>query len=102
AKAILSLIARLVRHIPNYISITGHTNSIRYTGMTRNYTNWELSADRANAVRRFLISVQMDPEQIARVVGKADLDPIDREHPNAAANRRISLVLLKKSVLPYH
>lgn len=101
-KRLLLLIAERIRFIPNYIAIEGHTNSIHYASKRKGvmYSNWELSTDRANATRRFLIESGMDQEQVARIVGKADTAPVDRENPSAPENRRITLTLLKKTVLP--
>ncbi|MCH2037278.1 MAG: OmpA family protein [Rickettsiales bacterium] len=98
----LILIAERIRYLPNYIAIEGHTNSIHYASKRGGimYSNWELSTDRANATRRFLVESGMDPEQVVRIVGKADTSPINIENPSAPENRRITITLLKKTVLP--
>ena len=72
------------------IKITGHTDARLYA--TENYTNWELSADRANAARRMLLEVGVPTERIDEVSGRADRDPIG-ENPNDPVNRRIAIVL---------
>jgi chemotaxis protein MotB len=76
------------------ISIAGHTDSSRYA--SDEYTNWELSADRANAARRLLIRGGVPEKRIAQVVGLADTVPFDRENPYNPRNRRISIIVLSK------
>jgi chemotaxis protein MotB len=97
----LVMLTDILRHMPNYVAITGHTNSIPVLGRV-NYGNWELSADRANATRRFLVSSGLQSEQIARVTGKSDNSPFNPRQPEAAVNNRITIVLLRKSILPSH
>jgi hypothetical protein len=93
---ILYEVARNINDIPNHISITGHTDSSPYTGRP-NYSNWELSADRANAARRALIVGGMSEERIGRVVGLADSIPYDPLDPKAPINRRINIVVMNRS-----
>ncbi len=100
AKKILAKIANLVKDIPNYIQITGHTSSVTYS-KDENYTNWELSADRANAARRFLLKAGIETAQIARILALADQEPIDSEHPEALKNSRVVVTLLRKTILAY-
>jgi chemotaxis protein MotB len=97
---ILSKIAELIRYSPNFIAISGHTdkNSERQS----NYTNWELSADRANATRRFMVDEGIATEQIARVVAHADTDPLLPNDVNSPRNRRIEIILLRNSLMPFH
>ncbi len=76
------------------ISIAGHTDSSRYA--SDEYTNWELSADRANAARRLLIKGGVPEKRIAQVVGLADTVPFDKENPYNPRNRRISIIVLSK------
>ncbi|HXA71909.1 MAG TPA: OmpA family protein, partial [Stellaceae bacterium] len=82
----------------NKVSITGHTDAAPYA-FGRNYTNWELSADRANASRRELVSDGVSADRIEKVVGLADRDPLAPEDPRAPRNRRISIVLLREAKL---
>ncbi|MBS0236298.1 MAG: OmpA family protein [Proteobacteria bacterium] len=100
AKGVLSKVAKLVQFSPNFIAITGHTDKNLALADT-NYTNWELSTDRANAARRQLIASGIAEEQISKVVGKADTEPLEA-NPYSAKNRRISVTLLRNSVMPYH
>ncbi len=93
--SILREIAKLVNSVPNKISIAGHTDARRYQSDS-GYSNWELSADRANASRRQLMSGGMRPDKIVRVVGLASMALHDKDDPNSPANRRITLTVLKK------
>lgn len=94
ADAILRELATLINQVPNRVSITGHTDARPLR--KEDYTNWELSTDRANAARRALVDGGADPDQIARVVGLADSIPFNKKDPEAAINRRISIIVLNK------
>jgi chemotaxis protein MotB len=96
---LLAKVADVVRKTDNKVAIVGHTDGISYGGK-RDYSNWELSTDRANASRRFLTETGLDENRIFRVEGKADQEHFDKEHPEAPQNRRISIILLKKSIAP--
>ena len=100
AKNTLAKIAKIARYLPNYISISGHTSTTSF-GSTNNYDPWELSSMRANETRKFLISSGMDKEQIARIIGKADQEPLDSQDPSNIANMRIEILILKNTILPY-
>jgi chemotaxis protein MotB len=98
AEALMAKVAAIVTGTGRMVSVTGHTDAIPFqTGSQRD--NWQLSSDRANASRRALIAAGLPEGRIARVVGKADTEPLDPDHPEAAKNRRISIVLLR-SVSP--
>jgi chemotaxis protein MotB len=92
-KKLLDLVAQVVARMPNKISISGHTDSTPYQS-DNGYSNWELSADRANASRRELLAAGLSPDRIANVVGKADTDPLLPDDPSSPRNRRLSIVLL--------
>jgi chemotaxis protein MotB len=94
AKKLISLVTQVIQKLPNKISITGHTDSTQYA-FTAKYTNWELSADRANASRREFVADGLPASRIDRVGGVADQDPLDKDNPGAPQNRRISVVLLR-------
>jgi chemotaxis protein MotB len=98
AQKLMALVALVVRKLPNKVSITGHTDAAPYA-FGRYYTNWELSADRANASRRELVTDGVPAERIEKVVGLADRDPLLPDDPRAASNRRISIVLLREAKL---
>lgn len=95
-RAILAEIAATICTLPNPIQIGGHTDSYQFP--TADYTNWELSADRANAARRELEAACVKPERIRRIVGFADSRPLIVDDPFAAANRRISIMLFFQKV----
>ncbi|HQT25686.1 MAG TPA: flagellar motor protein MotB [Burkholderiales bacterium] len=96
AKAILEEIGKTLNSVPNRISLSGHTDATPYSGGGKNYSNWELSADRANASRRELIRGGMDGTKVLRVVGLASAVPIDRSNPFNPINRRISIIVMNK------
>jgi chemotaxis protein MotB len=92
---ILHEVAKDLNTVPNRISLSGHTDNKAYPG-AGGYSNWELSADRANAARRALLDGGLEREKIARVVGLASSVLFDREHPYNPINRRISIIVMTK------
>ena len=80
--------------VPNRIGITGHTDATPYQGSARNYSNWELSLDRANAARRALIGGGMEGDKIIRVVGLSSSALFDSANPLGPQNRRISIIVM--------
>lgn len=95
AATILRELGSVLKSSSNKISIAGHTDSLKYKG-DDDYTNWELSADRANAARRELITGGVATSKVAQVVGLSDTIPYDRENPYNPRNRRISIIVLTK------
>lgn len=91
---ILRELAKTLVTVPNHISISGHTDGTPFTGVRPNYTNWELSSDRANAARRELYAAGVPATKFGRVVGLADSVHFDRDDPLAPVNRRISIIVL--------
>ena len=63
-------------------------------------TNWDLSADRANATRRFLEQNGLPESRVASVSGNADRELLLPDQPLAAANRRIAIVVLRQAATP--
>ena len=98
-RELMGLVARVVSKLPNKISVTGHTDSTPFPPGAQ-YTNWELSSDRANASRRALIEGGLKADRIEYVTGKAEGDPLFKENPADPRNRRISLVLLRDVPAP--
>ncbi len=92
---ILKTLASYLNSVPNHISLTGHTDIRPYPG-NGNYSNWELSADRANAARRALESGGLEKEKVARVVGLSSSVLFDKEEPQNPINRRISIIVMTK------
>ncbi|MFN7038290.1 MAG: flagellar motor protein MotB [Alphaproteobacteria bacterium] len=98
-KKILSILAKYIRYIPNYLSINGHTSK---DASDSQFDNWQLSSERSNETRKFFIDeAGLDREQIARIVGKADQEPYDTVNPYAVSNMRISLILLRNTIMPF-
>lgn len=91
--AILRELSSFINQVPNHISITGHTDTTAYSSDT-GYTNWELSADRANAARRALVGGGMDDAKVTRVVGLSSSVLFDKTDPQNPINRRISIVVM--------
>ena len=94
-QALLAEIARELDGLPNRISVAGHTDAMPYAGGENGYSNWELSADRANAARRTLVAGGVAEDKVARVEGLASSQLLDAAHPTSPENRRITIVLLK-------
>jgi chemotaxis protein MotB len=95
SKELLEKVAEVVKTLPNKIEISGHTDAKPYVG-GENYTNWELSADRANASRRVLVAAGISPDRLTMIKGRADTDPFVKSDPFDPQNRRISIVLLRE------
>lgn len=94
AVKILMNLAVPLNEVPNRISIAGHTDAHPF--FENELSNWELSANRANAARRALISGGLKPGKVARVVGLADTLLYVKENPMSAVNRRISIIILTR------
>jgi len=93
---ILREIGKTLNQVPNRISLSGHTDAVAYSGGERGYSNWELSADRANASRRELVVGGLEEGKVLRVVGLGSAIPFDKDDPNAPVNRRISIIVMNK------
>ncbi len=97
ARTLMETVADVIQTMPNDISVRGHTDSHKYSpGAT--YTNWELSADRANAARRVLLEKSVAISRLNDVMGKADREHLIAENPLDARNRRISIIMLRETV----
>lgn len=91
---ILKAISRELKGVSNHIMIGGHTDA-HPLALRNGYTNWELSADRANKARNILESNGVNAKRIWAVRGFASTHPINEKDPFASENRRISIVILK-------
>ena len=92
---LLRAVGSLLADVPNRLTLEGHTDALPFAGgPDRAYSNWELSADRANASRRELVSGGLPEDQVLRVQGLAASNPFDRKDPTAPGNRRISIVVM--------
>ena len=93
--AILAELAHYLNTVPNHLSVTGHTDATPYVdGSGR--TNWDLSADRANAARRALEAAGLASDKTARVVGLSSSVLFNKEDPRAPVNRRISIIVMTR------
>lgn len=95
-KEILHEIGKALNDVPNKISLSGHTDSAPYGLGEKGYSNWELSADRANASRRELVYGGMDETKVLRVVGLSSSVLFDKDDPLNPINRRISIIVMNK------
>ena len=93
---LLQEIGRVLNQVDNKVALSGHTDAALYANGDRGYSNWELSADRANASRRELIAGGMEPAKIVRVVGLADSNLLVKDDPKNPLNRRISIIVMNK------
>ena len=93
---ILRAIAPILNDLPNKISLSGHTDDLPYATGERYYSNWELSADRANASRRELIAGGLAEGKVLRVVGMASTMSLKQHGADDAINRRITILVLNK------
>ena len=95
-QVILREIAKVLNEVENRVSLSGHTDTTPYSGGDKGYSNWELSADRANASRRELVAGGMSDTKMLRVVGLSSAVPFDKANPGAPINRRISIIVMNK------
>jgi chemotaxis protein MotB len=95
-RQLMEAVGKVLLPLPNRISISGHTDSSPFKGQP-GYSNWELTSDRANAARRILEGSGITNDRIYQVVGKAASEPLFPEDPHMAANRRLSIVLLREA-----
>lgn len=91
---ILFELASIIKTVPNKISVSGHTDIKPY--LANGYSNWELSADRANAARRALVTGGLPQEKVGRVVGLASSVLLDTAVPDSPVNRRISIIVMNR------
>lgn len=93
-REILHEIGSSLKEVDNLISLAGHTDATQYSSGQRGYSNWELSADRANASRRELVVGGMPQNKLKRIAGMADTNLLDPQNPTNPINRRISVLVL--------
>ena len=96
SKVILREIGRALNAVPNKVSFSGHTDASQFVGGEKGFSNWELSANRANASRREMVAGGMDENKVLRVVGLSSTVLFDKNDPLSSANRRINIVVLNK------
>jgi chemotaxis protein MotB len=91
-REMLEMLAAETGRLHYNLAIEGHTDSRPYVGRA-NYTNWELSADRANFARRIMEASGLNPNQVIEIRGFADQHLKNPDDPAAACNRRISVIV---------
>lgn len=96
ARDILREIAPIINELPNRISILGHTDARAYAGKGAGYSNWELSADRANAARRELVMGGLNGDKLMRVQGLSSSVLYDEKDASNPINRRISIIVMNR------
>jgi len=95
-RELLQEIGTLLGEVPNHLTLEGHTDAQPFAAGDRGYGNWELSADRANASRRELVTGGLPDDRTLRVQGLASSQPFERADPLAATNRRISIIVMNR------
>lgn len=95
-RVILREIGPVLNDLPNKITLSGHTDATPYVAGGNSYSNWELSADRANASRRELVAGGMTEAKVLRVMGVASTMHLNKEDPLDPVNRRISIIVLNR------
>jgi chemotaxis protein MotB len=96
ARALLQRVAQVIQRLPNAISIAGHTDATPFRGGAER-SNWDLSTERANVTRRLLIDAGVADSRIRNLTGHAERDLLIPEQPTAAANRRVSITLIRQA-----
>jgi chemotaxis protein MotB len=97
ARELVAKIAPVLAKLSEPITVTGHTDAEPYRGGEK--TNFELSAERANATRRLLVESGLDEGRFQSIAGDADRDPLMPADPMAAANRRVSILVLRAQTM---
>ena len=95
-RRLVQQLATPLKSMPFRISIAGHTSALKAPSLP-GYGPWELSADRANAVRRVLEAEGVQSGHISMVAGKADTEPLFPDDPFIATNRRVTITLLREA-----
>lgn len=98
-RKLLARVAKAVEGLPNQIEIAGHTDGYGFRSR-RDYDNWSLSLDRANATRKVLLANGLEAARIDAVIGRADTDHIVPDNAWDPRNRRISIMLLREQPAP--
>jgi chemotaxis protein MotB len=92
-RQILALLGHELSGLPNPVLVAGYTDSRGYH-RADGYSNWELSADRANTTRRILSINGVQDRRFSQIRGFADRELKDPDHPFAASNRRIAITMM--------
>ncbi|KQV89610.1 flagellar motor protein MotB [Pelomonas sp. Root1237] len=95
-RELLRELGSVLTEVPNRLTVEGHTDAQAFPGGDKGYSNWELSADRANASRRELVAGGLSEARMLRVQGLAASKLLDAKDPNGALNRRISIIVMNR------
>jgi len=95
-RELLQIIGEVLADVPNRLTLEGHTDAQAFGSGERGYSNWELSADRANASRRELLSGGLPESHVLRVQGLASSKPLEDNDPLSPTNRRISIIVMNR------
>jgi chemotaxis protein MotB len=95
-KKVLDSMANIISKTPNNITIIGHTDSAG-ANLNPNYTNWELSTERALAARRFLSTTQLEQDRVGKIIGMADKELLVAQEPTSPRNRRVTIIVMRGS-----
>ena len=95
-RELLREIGTVLGSVPNHLTLEGHTDAQPFSAGERGYSNWELSADRANASRRELMTGGLAEARVLRVQGLASSLLFDSADPNSPTNRRISIIVMNR------
>jgi chemotaxis protein MotB len=95
-RELLRLIGEVLTEVPNRLTLEGHTDAQPFSGGERGYSNWELSADRANASRRELLAGGLPDDRVLRVQGLASSSLFDKDDARSPINRRISIIVMNR------
>ncbi|MDI4633785.1 flagellar motor protein MotB [Pelomonas sp. V22] len=93
---LLRELGNVLTEVPNRLTIEGHTDATPFPGGEKGYSNWELSADRANASRREMVAGGLSEERMLRVQGLASSKLLDSQDPKSPSNRRISIIVMNR------
>ncbi|MFN4115574.1 MAG: flagellar motor protein MotB [Inhella sp.] len=95
-RELLQELGAVLAEVPNRLTVEGHTDAKPFAGGERGYSNWELSADRANASRREMVAGGLPEARMLRVQGLASSKLLDVQAPDSAVNRRISIIVMNR------
>ncbi|MBW8847045.1 MAG: flagellar motor protein MotB [Burkholderiales bacterium] len=95
-RELLRELGNVLTEVPNRLTVEGHTDAQPFSGGDKGYSNWELSADRANSSRRELVAGGLSEARMLRVQGLAASKLLDAKDPNSALNRRISIIVMNR------
>lgn len=101
ATKIVTWLAKELNKTPRKITIIGHTDTEPYNQSSTNYSNWELSADRANATRRYLLKNGLPADKVIRVQGASSENLLIKKDGSHPANRRIEIIVLSDEALKH-